>query len=130
MDLNKVELIGRIGRDPETKTAGSKMLVNFSVATSYGKGDTKKTEWHNITAWEKLAEIVQKYAHKGDLVFVEGRLSYNIVGEGESKKTYAQITANNVILLGSKDSNGGQAAAAGTASVPATVQLRDEDIPF
>lgn len=130
MDFNQIELIGRIGRDPESKQAGGKTLVNFSVATSYGVGDKKKTEWHNVTVWEKLADTVLKFAHKGDQVFVQGRLSYNIVGEGSEKKTYAQITANNVIFIGGNH-GGGQGSAAGSGnSKPATAQMSEEDIPF
>jgi single-strand DNA-binding protein len=131
MDFNQVILLGRIGRDPESKQAGGKTLANFSVATSYGTGDKKKTEWHNITAWEKLAETVLKFAHKGDQVQVVGRLSYNTVGEGDAKKTYAQITANNVIFVGGKPAGDGQGSATGSATTrTATTELADEDIPF
>jgi single-strand DNA-binding protein len=130
-DLNKVMLIGRVGRDPESKTAGTNTLSSFSVATSYGTGDKQKTEWHQVTAWKELGEFAQKYLHKGDKVYVEGRISYNIVGEGKEKKTYAQITATSLISLSPKPA--GDAPAANSSSAPATAPAgasTDEDIPF
>jgi single-strand DNA-binding protein len=130
MDYNRVELIGRLGRDPESKQVGGKTLANFSVATSYGKGDTTKTEWHNVTVWEKTAEVAMQILHKGDKVFIAGRLSYNIVGEGEAKKQYAQITAYELINLTAKP----EGAPAGTGSSgrtsTATSTVADLDIPF
>ena len=127
MDLNKVQLIGRVGRDPESKKAGEKTIASFSVATSYGTGDNVKTEWHNCTAWDKQAEIALQILHKGDRVYIEGRLSYNTVGEGAEKKTYSQITVSNFINLTSKPAeNGtgnGSTKAAGTSAVAG-------DIPF
>ncbi len=130
-DLNKVMLIGRVGRDPESKTAGTNTLSSFSVATSYGTGDKQKTEWHQVTAWKELAEFAQKYLHKGDKVYVEGRISYNIVGEGKEKKTYTQINATSIISLSPKPAGDAPANSSSTATAaPAAAVADDSDIPF
>ena len=80
--LNKVQLIGRTGKDPEVKHLDSGQIVaSFTLATSEKfkdkSGKTKeKTEWHNCQAWGKLAEIIEKYLTKGKLIFVEGKIQY------------------------------------------------------
>jgi single-strand DNA-binding protein len=132
MDLNKVMLIGRVGRDPETKNVGGKSLVNFSLATGYGTGDAARTEWHQINAWEKLAEIAQQILHKGDRVYVEGRVGYNVVGEGDAKKTYTQITATNLINLTprAEGSTGTRTATSNSTKPAATSAPAEDDIPF
>lgn len=126
MDLNKCMLIGRVGRDPETKTVGDNTLASFSVATSFKFKEKETTEWHQVTAWSKLGEIAQQILHKGDRVYIEGRISYNTVGEGEAKKTYTQITATNLINLTAK-AGSGQASSNGSTKA---VEVGDEDIPF
>lgn len=125
-DLNKVQFIGRIGRDPESRKVGDKTVVNFSLATSYGTGDKKKTDWHQISAWEKLGEIALQILHKGDMVYVEGRLNYNTTGEGDTKKIFPQITATNLISLTGKPAGTGSTGNTNTSSVA----VADEDIPF
>src|SRR5437879_10990297 len=80
MSVNKVILVGRLGRDPETRyTGGGQAVANFSVATDESYKDKngerqKRTEWHRITAWGKLAEICQQYLKKGTMVYIEGRI--------------------------------------------------------
>ncbi len=79
--LNKVMLIGRLGKDPEIRAISSGAKVaNFSIATdeSYKDKDGvkhEKTEWHNIVIWRGLAEVVEKYVKKGDLIYIEGKLT-------------------------------------------------------
>jgi len=129
-DVNQATLIGRVGRDPESKNVGGKDVVNFSVATSYGSKDKSKTNWHQVDAWEKLATIVQQILHKGDLVYVQGRIDYNTTGEGTEKRTFTKIVATNVINLTGKP--------AGTSTTPNTTSVTtapaavtdDSDIPF
>lgn len=131
MDYNKVILVGRVGRDPETKKAGEKTLSSFSVATSYGTGDNARTAWHQVTAWEKLGEIAQQILHKGDRVLIEGRIDYNTVDKNGTKVTYTQITASNLINLQAKPANGaGASAAPASTTAPAPAVPGDEDIPF
>lgn len=78
--LNRVQLIGRLGKDPETRfTPSGKKVAHFSVAVSNRwkskEGEAKEyTEWFNIEAWGRLGEVCQQYLHKGSLVFIEGRL--------------------------------------------------------
>lgn len=130
-DVNKVILIGRVGRDPETKNVGGKEVVNFSVATSYGSKEksTERTEWHQVSAWEKLGEIATKILHKGDKVYVEGRISYNTTGEGDAKRTFTQITATNLINLSGKPAGAGSSATT-TSNGAGAAAPADEDIPF
>ena len=120
---NHVTLVGRLGRDPETKfTASGKAVANFSIATDEGFGDKKKTTWHNIVCWEKTAEAVQKYVKKGSLVLVDGRIQ---VREWEDKaggkKKAFEIVANRVQFL-----DKAKPAAEGEGSQEAG----DDDIPF
>jgi len=77
--LNKVIIIGHLGRDPELKDVGSTTVCNFSLASTEKWKDKdgnkqERTEWHNVTLWGKQGEVVQKYCKKGDALYVEGRL--------------------------------------------------------
>ena len=73
--MNKITLIGHLGRDPEMRyTPQGTSVTSFSVATSYGKGDSKQTEWFNCSAWEKQAELCNQYLQKGSQVYIEGRI--------------------------------------------------------
>jgi len=80
MSVNKVILVGRLGKDPEVRfTSGGQAVANFTMATDYSYKDRngerqKRTEWHRIVAWRKLAEIVQQYLKKGSLIYIEGRI--------------------------------------------------------
>jgi len=95
--LNKVELIGRLGKDPEIKNlSNGSAVANFSVATSESWKDKRsgekveKTEWHNIVVWnEKTIEFVEKYLGKGDLVRIEGKLQTRSWEDQEGAKKYA-----------------------------------------
>ena len=108
--LNRVQLIGRLGKDPESKfTPTGKKVAHFSVAISNrwkGKEGTSReyTEWVNVEAWGRLGEVCQQYLHKGSLVFLEGRLKtdrYEV--EGESKY-YTKIVALSMQMLDRKPS--------------------------
>ena len=73
--MNKITLIGHLGRDPEMRyTPTGQAVTSFSVATSYGQGDKKQTEWFNVSAWEKQAELCNQYLQKGSQVYIEGRI--------------------------------------------------------
>src|SRR3989338_9599387 len=123
MDLNKVMIIGRLTRDPEVRTThNGANVVSFSVATSFNwtdKNDGQKkeqTEFHNVVAWRKLADIVGQYLKKGSQVYLEGRLTTRSWDDKTSgqKKYRTEIVADNMIMLGRP---GG---AAGTGSSPAS----------
>ncbi len=119
MSVNKVILVGRLGRDPETRYTGSGQAVcNFSLATDETYKDRngerqKRTEWHRISVWGKLAEICQQYLKKGSLVYVEGRIQSREWQDKEGqKRTSFEIVANNFRMLGGRAE--GAAASAGT----------------
>jgi single-strand DNA-binding protein len=152
MSVNKVILVGRLGRDPETRYTGSGQAVcNFSLATDETYKDRngerqKRTEWHRISVWGKLAEICQQYLKKGSLVYVEGRIQSREWQDKEGqKRTSHDIVANVMRMLGSRAESamGASAAAGGSPSADfesqaapaeehsaAGPEISDEDIPF
>lgn len=106
--LNKVMLIGNLGRDPEVKyTPSGTAVANFSIATTetWTKDGEKqsKTEWHKIVAWQRLAEICGEYLHKGSQVYVEGKLQTRDWEDKEGNKKYTtEIVINQMQMLGGK----------------------------
>jgi single-strand DNA-binding protein len=113
--LNKVMLIGNLGKDPEVRyTAGGTAVASFSLATSEKfKGKTgeweEKTEWHNITLWARLAEIAGEYLSKGKTVYIEGRLQTRKWQDKEGKDRYTtEIVGEKMQMLSGKGEGGGQ----------------------
>ena len=109
--LNRVQLIGRLGTDPESRfTPTGKNVAHFSLAVSErwksAEGESKEnTEWVNIEAWGRLGEICQQYLHKGRLVFLEGRLKTDKVedkGKGGEIKYYTKVVAVSMQMLDRK----------------------------
>lgn len=129
--VNKVILVGRLGKDPEVRyTQDGAMITNFSIATDEQWKDkngekVQKTEWHKIVTYRKLAEICGEYLKKGKLVFIEGRLQTKTWEDKEGVTRYTtEIVANEMKMLDSK--GGGQAA-----DVPADMPAGDHgDVPF
>jgi single-strand DNA-binding protein len=109
--LNRVQLIGRLGRDPESKfTPTGKKVCHFSLAVSSRwkdkSGETREsTEWVNIEAWGRLGEVCQEYLKKGSLIFVEGRLKTDKYEDRESGETkyYTKIVAQTLQFLDKRD---------------------------
>ena len=154
MSVNKVILVGRLGRDPETRyTGGGQAVANFSVATDETYKDKagdrqKRTEWHKIVVWGKQAEIAQQYLKKGSLVFIEGRIQSREWQDKEGqKRTSFEVVASNFRMLGGRGDGGGSASGGGGGSraeehdqsAPADdfgggttsgPEISDEDIPF
>ena len=160
MSVNKVILVGRLGRDPETRyTGGGQAVANFSVATDESYKDKngerqKRTEWHKIVVWGKQAEIAQQYLKKGSLIFIEGRIQSREWQDKEGqKRTSFEIVANNFRMLGGRAEGAAAGAGGGAArsggddfephaapaddsyggsSAPAAggPEISDEDIPF
>ena len=152
--VNKVILVGNLGKDPEIKfTPNGTQVAKFSLATNerYKDKDGQwqdRTEWHNIVAWQKLAEIVGQYVKKGSKLYIEGRIRTDSWDDRETgqKKYRTEIVANDLVLLGGRgegDSEGGggysRGAAAGGGNYdqshgheePAhATNIQDEDIPF
>jgi len=114
MNLNKAMLIGNLTRDPELRnTPSGQNVAAFSVATNLVWTDQsgqqqKKTEFHNIIAWRKLAEICAKYLHKGSKVYIEGRLqTTDWTGQDGIKRYRTEIVAENMIMLDNKGAASG-----------------------
>ena len=108
---NKVQLIGNLGNAPEVRnTESGKKLVRFSIATNESYRNAKgekvtETQWHNLIAWGKVADIAEKYLTKGSEVAIEGKLMNNNYTDKEGVKKYAtEIQVHELLLLGSKTS--------------------------
>jgi single-strand DNA-binding protein len=114
MSLNRVQLIGNITRDPELRQIpGGSTVASFSIATNFSWTDSsgqkqEKVEFHNITAWRKLAEICGQYLHKGSKVYLEGRIqTRDWEAEDGTKKYRTEIVADNMIMLDRKGATSG-----------------------
>ena len=131
MSLNKVMLIGNVGRDPEVRyldgTSGSAKVATFTLATTERyrdrNGETREnTEWHNIVAWRGNADVVERFVKKGTQLYVEGRLRTRSWDDQTGNKRYTtEILVDNLQLLGKKSDNpgGGYQAAAPAQAQPA-----------
>jgi single-strand DNA-binding protein len=151
--VNKVILLGNVGKDPEIRsTAGGMTVANFSIATTDRiKGAdgqfTDKTEWHNLVAFQRTAEIVRDYVKKGNKLYIEGRLSTSTWDDKATgqKKYKTEIIVSDLSLLsgrgeGGESSGGGGYSKSSTASygsgAPAAAPdyadqgITDDDIPF
>ena len=104
---NKVQLIGHVGQEPEIKTfEGGKKLANITIATNdyyiNDKGDkVEQTEWHKVTAWGKVAEIIEKYVTKGKEIAIEGKLTHRSYDDkGGNKRYITEVVVNDILLMG------------------------------
>jgi single-strand DNA-binding protein len=118
--LNKVMLIGNLGKDPEVKlTPTGQSLARFSLATtetwtSPDKGKQSKTEWHNIVVWGKQAEIAEKYLKKGRQILVEGRITYReYTDQAGAKRTICDIRCDHFVMLGRMEDGAGRPGGGG-----------------
>ena len=140
--INKVIIVGNLGRDPETRfTTGGEAIANIAVATSdrwkdKATGEQKEaTEWHRITFFGKLAEIVGQYLKKGSQVYVEGKLRTRKYTDKDGIERYAtEVIADQMQMLGGRG-DGAQAPAPQHRPAPAARQADsggsfDDDIPF
>ena len=153
MSVNKVILVGRLGKDPETRfMTNGEAVTNVTLATSENWKDKsgekqEKTEWHNLTFYRRLAEIAGEYLKKGSMIYVEGKLATRKWQDKEGKDRYTtDIIVNEMQMLSSKSSSGGSfevvdkpaggaAAATPAAKKPAPAKAGgfdnfDDDIPF
>jgi len=153
MSVNKAILIGRLGKDPETRymTSGE-AVTNVSLATSENYKDKsgekqERTEWHNLVFYRRLAEIAGEYLKKGSMIYVEGRIQTRKWQDKEGKDRYTtEIVVNEMTMLGSKSAGGGSfevvenqssaPARSAPAAKPAAPAAKgnfdnfDDDIPF
>jgi single-strand DNA-binding protein len=155
MSVNKVILVGNLGKDPELRyTPSGAAVATFSLATTERYKDKSgqqqdKTEWHNIVVWNKLAEICSKYLHKGKQVYIEGRIQSRSYDDKDGNKRYiTEIVADQMQMLGrAGEETGGQTRSGGESrqsrptssasqSTPAYENFADppfnpdDDIPF
>ena len=153
--VNKVILLGNVGKDPEIRsTPGGTMVANFTLATSDRQKDAQgnwqdRTEWHNLVAFTRLAEIVRDYVKKGSKLFVEGKIQTRSWDDKESgqKRYRTEIIVNDLSLLSGREDagSGGYSRGSGQSSSTASfdqrpqgghddfaqsTEISDEDIPF
>jgi single-strand DNA-binding protein len=161
--VNKVTLLGNVGKDPEIRsTPGGTMVANLTLATSDRQKDAQgnwqdRTEWHNLVAFTRTAEIVRDYVKKGSKLYIEGKIQTRSWDDKESgaKKYRTEIIVNELVLLSSRDevAGGGQggggysraassssssasfdqrppAAATGHDDYAQSAEISDDDIPF
>jgi single-strand DNA-binding protein len=162
--VNKVTLLGNVGKDPEIRsTPGGTMVANLTLATSDNQKDAQgnwqeRTEWHNLVAFKRTAEIVRDYVKKGSKLYIEGKITNRSWDDKESgqKRYKTEILVNELILLSGREegSGGGQggysrtassassgssaasfdqrtpAAAGGRDEYAQSAEISDEDIPF
>ena len=141
MSLNKAILIGHVGNDPEVRhlEAGTP-VANFRLATSetYKNREGERvtqTEWHNVVVWRGLAEVVEKYVTKGQLLYIEGRIRIRAWDDKDGNKRYTtEIVADNLQMLGRKSDNAGEAAPSApsqnSSSASVTEPEPEDDLPF
>jgi single-strand DNA-binding protein len=144
MSVNKVILLGNVGKDPEVRYLDTGIAVaNFSLATSdkaytlaNGTQVPERTEWHNIVLWRGLAEVAEKYIHKGDRLYIEGKIRSRSYDDQAGVKRYiTEIFADNMEMLSPKntttatDTTKPQAPAAQPETTPAQ-NAQAEDLPF
>ena len=152
--VNKVILLGNVGKDPEIRsTGGGTMVATFGLATTERAKDAQgnwqdKTEWHNIVAYGRVAEIIRDYVKKGHKIFIEGRLTTRNWDDKEhaGRKVYrTEIIVNDLSLLTGRDDAGGSSRSSGPSTSTASfdqrpgagqddfaqsTEISDEDIPF
>ena len=140
--LNKVMLIGNVGNDPEIRaTSGGTRVAKISLATNRSWPDRsgqqqEKTEWHRLTFFGKLVDVVEQWVKKGDRLYVEGRIEYSQTeGEG-GPKYWTDIVVNEMVMLGSGQGGGGRPSGGysggGSVSAPSSSSMTepDDDLPF
>jgi len=140
--VNKVILLGNVGKDPEVKYFDNDVAVaSFSLATSETYKDKSgqkqtKTEWHNITAWRGLAKLAENYIKKGTQLYIEGKITTRSWDDKDGNKRYTtEVVANTIQMLGKKDSGGAEAStpAPSMDAAPQDTGLGDgaaDDLPF
>src|SRR5580658_9272778 len=156
--VNKVTLLGNVGKDPEIRSTPSGVMVaNLTLATSDRQKDAQgnwqdKTEWHNLKAFNRTAEIVRDYVKKGSKLYIEGKITTNSWDDKESgqKRYKTEILVNELVLLSGREegaggSQGGYSRAASTSTSAASfdqrqpaasedyaqsAEISDDDIPF
>lgn len=101
--VNECILIGHVGKEPEVRTAGGgTRIANFSLATSRKSKGEETTDWHRCVAFGKLVDVIEQWVHKGDPLYVRGRIEYSQTEKDGVKRYYTDIVVNDLTMLGSK----------------------------
>ena len=131
--VNRVILLGRVGRDPEIRVLeGGKKVANFTIATSETYKDKKGekqevTEWHNCVFWGPIVDVIEKHVKKGQQLYIEGKLRTRSYEDKEGVKKYVtEILGNSLQMLGGKSNS----EPAQEAHVVSTGEEADDDLPF
>lgn len=139
MSVNKVILIGNLGKDPDLRyTPGGKAVASFSLATSerWTNQEGQKQEsttWHNIVAWGKQAEVMKEYLSKGRQVYIEGRIQNRSYDDKEGNKKYiSEVVVQNFTFLGSRDSGSRPSSNSAPEESPqqSVPDSPEDDLPF
>lgn len=134
--LNKVQIIGRLGRDPESRmTPSGAKAVSFSVAVSEKYKGEEKTEWVNVVLWNKVADIAEQYLKQGSEVYIEGKLQTSSWEQDGQKKYKTEVIGFSMQMLGSKKDSGQTQggftpAPQAQAPTPGYTTQPQEDLPF
>ena len=148
--LNKVMLIGNVGNEPEIKTTGGgTKIAKVSLATNRTFSDRsgqqqEKTEWHRLTFWDKMADLVEQYVKKGDRLYIEGRIEYSQTEDDKgNQRFWTDIVVREMVMLGGGGPGGGsgggydsaprrrQPAQGGSGrTAPSPFDSDDDDLPF
>jgi len=135
MSVNKVILIGNVGKDPEVNYIKEDLPVaKFTLATSesYTKDGQKvtNTEWHNIVVWRGLAKVVENYVKKGSKLYIEGKITNRQYEKDGQTRYFTEIVARELTMLDSRNSSSEQGNSAPAASTPSPAPAADDDLPF
>lgn len=145
MSVNKVILVGNVGKDPEVRHLDSGVAVaSFPFATSetYTKNGERvtTTEWHNIVLWRGLAEVAEKYVKKGSKLFLEGKITTRQYEKDGQTKYFTEIVVNNMVMLDSKNTSSSEEPKDNSSQAPTSATTvnepevddsgGDEDLPF
>lgn len=138
--VNKVILIGNLGKDPEVRSFENNKVANFSLATSETRRNrntgekTTYTEWHNVAVWGAQAEIVEKYLKKGSQVYIEGKLRTRSWDGNDGTKRYTtEVVVDNFTMLGKANTESSAAVPSNEGVLdnpPASETIPDDDLPF
>ena len=123
LSMAQITIIGRLGKDPEQRQAGSSVVVGFSLAVNDGTKDKPHTSWFDCQAWEKQGEQVMSYLHKGDEACVVGDIKEETWEKDGATQRRMRVTARRVLF-------GAKANPKAPTDAPATAPTSDEDVPF
>lgn len=138
MSVNKIIIVGNVGQTPTIRTAGETKVASFTVATTERFKDKEETEWHNVSVFGKLAEVVEKYIDKGTQLYVEGRIkTEKYTDKNGVERTATRVIANTIQMLGGKRESQSSPAPQtpqqrpkATTPMPYPTETDDCDLPF